>query len=99
MQVPGFRNSSFLGQVRNFEDVDLSLGCRDLVGELIPTFGERFVFRAESGFVDHPGLVEVVELVDLLADLDLLPFEESEKLGFFLDGPVRPFEFGRDFTV
>lgn len=99
MEVPGFRDSGFVGQVRNLEDVDLGLGFWDLVGELIPAFGERFVFRAESGFVDHAGLVEVVEFVDLLGNLDLLPFEEGEELSLFLDGPVCPFKLGRDFTV
>ena len=65
MEVAGLSDGGFLRQVRNLEDIDFSLVFGNLVFKLVATFGERFVFRAEPSFVDHAGLVVVVELVDL----------------------------------
>jgi len=48
---------------------------------LVPAESERLVLLPEPGLVDHPRLVEVVELVDLGAELPKLRFEDSEEFG------------------
>jgi len=55
------------------------------------------VFRTESVFVDHPGLVEVVEFIDLSGELLAFHFEHIKKIGLRMDRGVRPFQVCADF--
>jgi hypothetical protein len=88
VEVAGLFERRLLREVRNPHDIDLGLDRGDLVIELRATLGERFVLLAESGFIDHPGLVKVVELVSLLGELLGIPLEDSQELDLLFHGLV-----------
>ena len=88
----------FFGKLADLHHVKLGLSGRDLVVKLAESVGPRVVLRTESVLVDHPGLVEVVEFVDLSAKLLALGFEDFEKFGLRMNRDVRPFQVRADLV-
>ena len=79
MQAPCLLYGRLFREACDAENVDLCLDGRNLVVELLFPFGEGPVLRPEPGLVDHPRLVEVIELVGLGLKLPGFPFKDGEK--------------------
>jgi hypothetical protein len=60
--------------VADLQDIEFCLDLRNLVFELLLPFGKGVVLRTKPVLVDHPRLIQVVELVDLGEELLALPF-------------------------
>ena len=71
----------FFGKLADLHHVKLGLSVRDLVIKLAESVGPRVVLYTESVFVYHPGLVEIVEFLDLSVELLAFGFEDFEKFG------------------
>jgi hypothetical protein len=99
VQAPCLLDGFLFREVGDTQDVDLGLDFRDLVIELGPALGKGTVLLPEALFVDHPGLVEVIELVGLGFELPGFPFEEGEELLLFLDGLARLLKVGGNLCI
>jgi hypothetical protein len=89
VEVACLGQGGFLGQVGDSLHVDFRLGGGDPLFELVPADGEGLILLPEPSLVDHPGLVKVVELVDLDRELSVLTFEDFEEVGLLLEELVR----------
>ncbi len=78
MQAPCLLYGRLLGQAPDTQDVDLCLDGWNLIVELLFPFREGPVLRPEAVLVDHPGLVEVIELVGFTLEFPGFPFEDGE---------------------
>jgi len=96
VQVPRPHDDLLLRQVADLHHVELGLRSRDLLIELPEAVGPGVILRTESVLVDHPGLVEIVELVDLAAELLALRFKNAEQFRLRMDGDVRPLQVRAD---
>ncbi len=99
MEVAGLFERRFLGKIGDSHNIDLGLDRRDLVIELRATLGERFVLLAESGFVDHPRLIEVVEFVDLFGEFLGISFENRKQLDLLVHCLIGLLQVGCDFLI
>ena len=95
VEVSCSEDDFFFGKLADLHHVKLGLSGRDLIIKLAESVGPGVVLRTESVLVDHPGLVEVVEFVDLSVELLALGFEDLEKFGLRMDRGVRPFQSAR----
>ncbi|MHB8256625.1 MAG: hypothetical protein ACYDHY_14500 [Acidiferrobacterales bacterium] len=81
------------------EYVEHCLEPRNLVVKLLLAFRERAVFGPKAVLIDHAGLVEVVEFVDLPGELPVFVFKGTQEIGFFRDRGVGLLQMCRDFIV
>ncbi|OIQ88058.1 hypothetical protein GALL_300650 [mine drainage metagenome] len=68
--------------MRDFENIDARLGLGYFLVKLSLPFGERMILGTKPLLVDHPRLVEVIELVRLGDDLFAFCFKNPEQFGF-----------------
>lgn len=92
VEVTGFPDNFFLRGTRDAEHVKFRLKRRHLVIECHLLSAKRLVLLPESGLVDHPGLVEVVEAVDVSTDPLPLPLRCFKECCFLPDCGVRRFK-------
>ena len=78
VEVSRPKDDFLLGKLTDLHHVKVGLRCRDFIVKLAESVGPGVVLRTESVLVDHPGLVEVVEFVDLSIELLALRFENLE---------------------
>ena len=97
VEVPGFGKDFFLRERGDLEDIELRLRFRDLLVEGLCPRCKRVVLGAKSLLVNHPGLVEVVELVDLLGELATLAFKDGQEFGTLADRGIGAPDMGGDF--
>ena len=97
VEVPGFGKDFFLRERGDLEDIELRLRFRDLLVEGLCPRCKRVVLGAKSLLVNHPGLVEVVELVDLLGELATLAFKDGQEFGTLADRGIGALDMGGDF--
>ena len=88
----------FFGKVADLHHVKLGLSGRDFIVKLAESVGPRVVLRAESVFVDHPGLIKLVEFIDLTAQFLALRFKDFEQIGFRTNCDVRPLQVRTDLV-
>ncbi len=86
----------FFGKMADLHHIELGLSSRDFFIKLAEAVGPGVILRAESVLVDHSGLVEIMEPVDLPVELLALGFEDPQKFGLCVNCGVRPFQVRAD---